>query len=80
MTQSPLDRHFTATDTAFHVEAYEKIDYALLYVDGVFALGNTEIADSYRSFGRCLMVVDEIGVRPLRRADPRLLRPSRHRR
>ncbi|MBV9921425.1 MAG: sedoheptulose 7-phosphate cyclase [Pseudonocardia sp.] len=50
---------FTATDTAFHVEAYEKIDYSLLYVDGAFAIGNPEIADSYRPFGRCLMVVDE---------------------
>ncbi|MDQ2814701.1 MAG: sedoheptulose 7-phosphate cyclase [Actinomycetota bacterium] len=50
---------FTATDTAFHVEAYEKIDYSLLYVEGAFALGNTELADSYRPFGRCLMVVDE---------------------
>jgi demethyl-4-deoxygadusol synthase len=50
---------FTATDTAFHVEAYEKVDYALRYVDGAFAVGSTEIADSYRPFGRCLMVVDE---------------------
>jgi demethyl-4-deoxygadusol synthase len=50
---------FTATDAAFHVEAYEKIDYSLLYVDGAFGLGNTAIADSYKSFGRCLMVVDE---------------------
>ena len=50
---------YTATDNAFHVEAYEKIEYSLLYVDGVFAVGNTEIADSYRQFGRCLMVVDE---------------------
>lgn len=50
---------FTATETAFHIEAYEKIDYSLLYVDGAFAAANTEIADSYRSFGRCLMVVDE---------------------
>jgi 3-dehydroquinate synthase len=49
---------FTATETAFHVEAYEKIDYSLLYVDGAFAIGNSEIADSYRPFGRCLMVVD----------------------
>ncbi|HEY2240323.1 MAG TPA: sedoheptulose 7-phosphate cyclase [Streptosporangiaceae bacterium] len=49
----------TATDTAFHVEAYQKIDYSLLYVDGAFALANSEIADSYRPFGRCLMVVDE---------------------
>ena len=49
---------FTATGTAFHVEAYEKIDYSLLYVDGAFAIENAEIADSYRPFGRCLMVVD----------------------
>jgi len=49
----------TATETAFHVEAYEKIDYSLLILDGAFAIANTEIADSYRPFGRCLMVVDE---------------------
>ena len=50
---------FTASETAFHVEAYEKIDYSLLFVDGAFAVENTEIADSYRPFGRCLMVVDD---------------------
>ena len=50
---------FTATETAFHVETYEKVDYSLLYVDGAFRVGNPEIADSYRPFGRCLMVVDE---------------------
>ena len=49
----------SATPTAFHVEAYERIDYSLLYVDGAFAVDNTEIAESYRPFGRCLMVVDE---------------------
>ena len=49
----------SATATAFHVEAYEKIDYSLVYVDGAFAVENTEIADRYRRFGRCLMVVDE---------------------
>jgi 3-dehydroquinate synthase len=49
----------TATDTGFHVEAYERIDYSLVYEDGAFALGSTRIADSYRPFGRCLMVVDE---------------------
>lgn len=50
---------FTSTDTAFHVEAYEKIEYSLRYADGAFAIGNPQIADSYRPFGRCLMVVDE---------------------
>jgi demethyl-4-deoxygadusol synthase len=49
---------FRATETAFHVEGYEKIDFSLLYVEGAFAIENSEIAESYRHFGRCLMVVD----------------------
>jgi 3-dehydroquinate synthase len=49
----------TATDAGFHVEAYHRIDYSLVYEDGVFAPGSTRIADSYRPYGRCLMVVDE---------------------
>ncbi|MET3804696.1 3-dehydroquinate synthase [Nakamurella sp. UYEF19] len=57
MTDNPQPS-FTATETAFHVQAYEKIDYSLLMVDGVFKIDNSEIADSYRPFGRCLMVVD----------------------
>ncbi len=48
-----------ATDTSFAVEAYEKIDYSLGLVDGAFSVENTEIAESYRPWGRCLMVVDE---------------------
>lgn len=39
------------TETAFHVEGYEKIDFSLLYVDGAFALPNVEIADSFHSSG-----------------------------
>ena len=50
---------FTATDTAFHIQANQRIDYSLLYVDGAFAIENTDIADSYRPFGRCLLVIDE---------------------
>src|SRR3978361_1365551 len=50
---------FTATESAFHVQAYEKLDYTLLYVDGAFEFRNAEIADSYRQFGRCLLVVDD---------------------
>ncbi|MBC7374659.1 MAG: sedoheptulose 7-phosphate cyclase, partial [Frankiales bacterium] len=55
----PAPASFTATDDAFHIEAHEKIDFTLQYVDGVFALHNDQLASSYRSFGRCLMVVDE---------------------
>jgi demethyl-4-deoxygadusol synthase len=56
---SVIKATFTATDNAFHIEGYEKIDFSLLYVEGAFKIGNPEIADSYRQFGRCLMVVDE---------------------
>ena len=55
---SQVTAKFEATDTAFHVEGYEKIEYDLLYVTGVFDTKNSELADSYRKFGRCLMVVD----------------------
>ena len=49
---------YTATETSFHVEGYEKIEFELLYSKGAFALESTEIADCYRSWGRCLMVID----------------------
>ena len=50
---------FTASDTAFHVEGYEKIDFSLLYAEGAFRPENTQLAESYKPFGRCLMVVDD---------------------
>ncbi len=50
----------TVDDAAFHVEAYEKIDYSLRIVDGVFSPRNGELADHYRSWGRCLAVVDAV--------------------
>ncbi|MBR8839949.1 MAG: sedoheptulose 7-phosphate cyclase [Stigonema ocellatum SAG 48.90 = DSM 106950] len=46
------------TESAFHVEAYEKIEYSLVYVDGVFDVNNRELAECYEKFGRCLAVVD----------------------
>ena len=55
---SEITAKFEATETAFHVEGYEKIEYDLLYVTGVFDTKNSELADSYHKFGRCLMVVD----------------------
>lgn len=55
---STVQAKFAATETAFHVEGYEKIEFSLVYVNGAFDLRNTELADSYRSFGRCLAVVD----------------------
>ncbi|BAZ23700.1 3-dehydroquinate synthase [Kalymmatonema gypsitolerans NIES-4073] len=56
---STVQTKFEATKTAFHVEAYEKIEYSLIYVNGVFAIENAELAQVYKDFGRCLAVVDE---------------------
>lgn len=55
---SNVQATFKAARNAFHVEGYEKIDFSLLYVNGAFSPENPEIAESYRAFGRCLMVVD----------------------
>jgi demethyl-4-deoxygadusol synthase len=56
---SNLQASVTVSDGAFHVKGYEKIEYDLVYVDGVFAVENLELADTYRPYGRALMVVDE---------------------
>jgi len=55
---STVQAKFEATETAFHVEGYEKIEFSLVYVNGAFEIKNTELADSYKNFGRCLAVVD----------------------
>lgn len=47
-----------ATNTAFHVESYEKIAFSLVYVNGVFDIANRDLADSYEKYGRCFMVID----------------------
>ncbi|MEH2179145.1 sedoheptulose 7-phosphate cyclase [Nostoc sp.] len=49
---------FEATEAAFYVQGYEKIDFSLVYVNGAFDIQNREIADSYAKFGRCLTVID----------------------
>ncbi|MFB2938812.1 sedoheptulose 7-phosphate cyclase [Aerosakkonemataceae cyanobacterium BLCC-F154] len=55
---SIVETKLEVTETAFHVAGYEKIEYSLVYVNGVFNPQNSEIADTYQKFGRCLAVVD----------------------
>jgi 3-dehydroquinate synthase len=47
------------TDRDFTVRAYEPLEYTLRLVDGVLDPANPVLADAYRSWGRCLAVVDE---------------------
>ena len=56
---SEVQAKFEATETAFHVEGYEKIEFSLVYVDSVFDINNPDIATEYQTLGRCLMVIDE---------------------
>lgn len=56
---SNLQARVFSSPRAFHVEGYEKIEYDLVYVDGVFDPHSRELADTYRQYGRVLMVVDE---------------------
>lgn len=56
---SNLQAAVTADGKAFHIEGFEKIEYDLVYVDGIFAPGNPDLADCYRPYGRVLMVIDE---------------------
>jgi 3-dehydroquinate synthetase len=56
---SEIQAVYEVTDTAFHVEGYEKIEFDLLYVHGAFAPENPQIAERFRHHSRCLMVVDE---------------------
>ena len=53
-----IEAKLESTESAFHVEGYEKIEYSLIYVDGIFAIENSQLADCYRKFGRCLAIVD----------------------
>lgn len=58
-TLDPPPARLTATQSSFHVEAYEKIDYTLDYVDGVFRAANPQLAAAFADQERCLMVIDE---------------------
>jgi 3-dehydroquinate synthetase len=49
-----------ASETAFEVRGREAIDFDLVYCRHVFAPENTRLADAYRGYGRCLLVVDEV--------------------
>jgi 3-dehydroquinate synthase len=44
--------------TGFHVEGYEKIEYDFTFLDGVFDTSNSNLADCYKRWQRCLAVTD----------------------
>jgi hypothetical protein len=48
---SIVEAKCTATESVFHVEGYEKIEFDLQLIDRLFEIENSNLADSYRSFG-----------------------------
>ena len=55
---SDLKASVVETKSGFHVEGYEKIEYDFTFMDGVFDVKNSNVADCYERWGRCLAVMD----------------------
>ena len=48
----------TPIEGGFHVEGYEKITYDFRITDHIFDTKKNDLADCYRSWGRCLAIID----------------------
>jgi 3-dehydroquinate synthase len=55
---SDLKASVVETKNGFHVEGYEKIQYDFTFLDGIFDKRNSDLADRYKTWGRCLAVMD----------------------
>ena len=55
---SDMKASVTEVGTGFSVCGYEKIEYDFEFLDGVFDPANEQLAKCYRSWGRCLSVMD----------------------
>lgn len=55
---STVQASFVCTDNVFHVTGYEKIEFGLNLVEGVFDRENRALSSYYQPFGRCLAIVD----------------------
>ncbi|KAL9111105.1 MAG: hypothetical protein Q9227_004368 [Pyrenula ochraceoflavens] len=56
---SDMNATVSETKTGFHVAGYEKIEYDFTFIDGVFNVENSNLADCYRRWGRVLAVTDQ---------------------
>lgn len=55
---SDLKASVAERQNGFHVEGYEKIDYDFTFIDNVFDTGKDDLAECYKTWGRCLAVMD----------------------
>lgn len=49
----------TERPDGFRVEGYEKIEYDFAFIDDILNTSRNEVADSYKKWGRCLVVMDK---------------------
>jgi demethyl-4-deoxygadusol synthase len=56
---SSIEAKFSATETGFRVEGYEKIDFNFQIVDRIFDIHHPELASYYTTLKRCLAIVDD---------------------
>lgn len=56
---SNIQAQLATTATQFQVEGYEKIEFDFQCIEGIFDPEKSDLADQYRSFGRCLAIVDQ---------------------
>ncbi|KAF2142059.1 uncharacterized protein K452DRAFT_270779 [Aplosporella prunicola CBS 121167] len=55
---SDMSAKVAETKAGFHVEGYEKIEYDFTFLDGIFDKPNSQLADCYTRWKRCLAVMD----------------------
>ncbi|KAJ6441507.1 3-dehydroquinate synthase [Purpureocillium lavendulum] len=55
---SDMNACVTEVENGFNVCGYEKIEYDFAFLDGVFETANPQLANCYRTWGRCLAVMD----------------------
>lgn len=55
---SDMSATVSSIENGFHIEGYEKITYDFRFVDNIFDRKKTDLADCYRSWGRCLVIID----------------------
>ncbi len=55
---SDMSASVKETANGFEVVGYEKIEYGFSFIDGIFDLKHANLAECYRTWGRCLAVMD----------------------
>jgi 3-dehydroquinate synthase len=55
---SDMSATVTAISNGFHIEGYEKITYDFRFVENIFDPKKSDLADCYRTWGRCLVIID----------------------